>query len=229
MRASSVTAMELMNSTFGGLWMGVNFSGAAVNGIPANGIGFSVGNNNIIFATGTTPAERMRISNVGNVGIGTINPSEKLEVAGNVKATEFLYTSDARLKKDVVTLPDALEKALQLRGVNFAWKADNNKTVGFIAQEVEQVYPELVRTDAKSGYKAVQYGNIVAVLVEALKQEHRERVENQNLCQAEVKNISRQIASAQSATEERVRVLEKENQELKARLERLEKIILQGK
>lgn len=173
--------------------------------------------------------ERLRIMDTGNVGIGTTSPSEKLEVSGNIKATEFLYTSDARLKKDVVTLPDALEKVLQLRGVNFTWKANDQKTAGFIAQEVEKVYPELVRTDMNSGYKAVQYGNIVAVLVEALKQEHKERVEAQNSCEAQVKKVSRQVASVQSETEARMQKLEKENQDLKARLERLEKALLKQK
>ncbi|WP_374073295.1 tail fiber domain-containing protein [Bdellovibrio bacteriovorus] len=173
--------------------------------------------------------ERLRIMDTGNVGIGTTAPSEKLEVSGNIKATEFLYTSDARLKKDVVTLPDALEKVLQLRGVNFTWKANDQKTAGFIAQEVEKVYPELVRTDMNSGYKAVQYGNIVAVLVEALKQEHQERVAAQNSCEAQVKKVSRQIASVQTETEARMQKLEKENQDLKARLERLEKALLKQK
>ncbi|WP_413942646.1 tail fiber domain-containing protein [Bdellovibrio sp. HCB-162] len=173
--------------------------------------------------------ERFRIMDSGNVGIGTTSPSEKLEVAGNVKATEFLYTSDARLKKDVVTLPEALQKVLQLRGVNFTWKANDQKTMGFIAQEVEKVYPELVRTDSSSGYKAVQYGNIVAVLVEALKQEHQERIDAQNRCEAQVKQVSRQVASVQTETEARVQKLEKENQDLKARLERLEKALLKQK
>jgi len=174
-------------------------------------------------------SEAVRITQAGSVGIGTSNPSEKLEVAGNVKATEFLYTSDARLKKDVSTLEDALNKVLQLRGVNFTWKANDQKTVGFIAQEVEKVYPELVRTDRQSGYKAVQYGNIVAALVEALKQEHQERLAAQNRCEAGLAQVHREIASVQSNNDERLQKLEKENQELKARLERLEKALLQRK
>ena len=151
------------------------------------------------------------IKNSGYVGIGTSAPSVELEVSGTVKAQAYLYTSDRRLKEDIITLPDALEKALQLRGVNFVWKNSKEKTVGFIAQEVEAVYPELVKTDKATGYKAVQYGNIVAILVEALKEEHKQRV--------------RSIANVEEKADARMNQLEKENQELKARLERLEKFI----
>ncbi|WP_231839286.1 tail fiber domain-containing protein [Bdellovibrio bacteriovorus] len=79
---SSVTSLDLLNSSFGGLWLGVNFSGATVNGIPANGMGMSVGNSTIIFATGSTRTERMRINNVGNIGIGVTNPAQKLDLSG---------------------------------------------------------------------------------------------------------------------------------------------------
>ena len=186
-------------------WMGyMQFNGDGNDG----GITFGTGQTTI--APGNT-TERLRITQTGYVGIGTTTPSEMLEVSGSVKATAYLYTSDERLKKEIITLPDALEKALKLRGVNFVWKNNNEKTIGFIAQEVEAVYPELVKTDKVSGYKAVQYGNIVAILVEALKEEHAQRV--------------RSIASVEEKTAARMNQLEKENQELKARLEKIEKFL----
>ncbi|WP_409479945.1 tail fiber domain-containing protein [Pseudobdellovibrio sp. HCB154] len=166
------------------------------------------------------------IKNSGYVGIGTSAPSVELEVSGTVKAAAYLYTSDRRLKKDIVTLPDALTKALQLRGVNFVWRNNEEKTVGFIAQEVEAVYPELVKTDKQSGFKAVQYGNIVAILVEALKQENKERVEAQNRCETQVSQVQRAVASVDEKSSTRMNQLEKENKELKERLDRLEKLLL---
>ncbi|WP_347359047.1 tail fiber domain-containing protein [Bdellovibrio sp.] len=182
----------------------------------------------LTFSIGGTEAMRIAAT-TGNVGIGLSGPSEKLEVNGNIKAASYLYTSDARLKKDVVTLPQALEKLLKLRGVNFVWKNNEEKTVGFIAQEVEAVYPELVKTDKVSGYKSVQYGNITAILVEALKQEHAERLADKELCQNQVAAVSRGLASVRVSADSRLQQLEKENQDLKSRLERLEQALLKGK
>ncbi|MGE9743833.1 tail fiber domain-containing protein [Bdellovibrio bacteriovorus] len=178
---------------------------------------------------GLSDTAKMTILSTGRFGINTTAPSEALEVNGNVKAASYLYTSDARLKKEVVTLPMALENLLKLRGVNFVWKNNGEKTMGFIAQEVEAVYPELVRTDKQSGYKAVQYGNIVAILVEALKQEHAERLQDKELCQGQIAQVSRGLASVNETSDSRLKKLEQENQELKARLERLEKALLNGK
>jgi hypothetical protein len=88
-------------------------------------------------------------------------------------------SSDARLKKDVVTLSDTLdvEEALgRLRGVAFAWDSTNPKAasagegrdLGMIAQEVEAVFPEIVHTD-KDGYKSLDYPKLVAFLIEVNK------------------------------------------------------------
>ena len=197
--------IRALGSNAGWTSLSATGAGASVVGMQPMGLSWNLytgnpqGNGNLAIHANTA----------GNVGIGTTAPSEKLEVSGSVKATAYLYTSDERLKKEIITLPDALTKALQLRGVNFVWRNNNEKTVGFIAQEVEAVYPELVKTDKVSGMKAVQYGNIVAILVEALKQEHEERV--------------RSVANVAEKSETRMNQLEKENQELKARLEKLEK------
>ena len=134
----------------------------------------------------------------GNVGVGTSTASELLEVNGNAKAVAFLYTSDARLKKDIKPIENPLEKIMKLRGVEFKWKSSNEKTLGFIAQDVEKVVPELVRTDKKSNMKSVQYGNIIAIVVEAIK-----KMSSDN---------HREVAS-----------LKQENKELKTKVESLEK------
>jgi hypothetical protein len=86
-------------------------------------------------------------------------------------------TSDKRLKKNIQQISDALNKVLALRGVEFEWinnyqdtSFDNSRNIGLIAQEVEKVIPEVVDTD-KVGYKSVHYGNLVALLVEAIREQ----------------------------------------------------------
>jgi len=120
------------------------------------------------YANGNT--ERMRIdAGTGNVGIGTLNPSEKLEVSGSVKATSFVYPSDERLKENIQVLDNSLDKINQLEGVSFDWKESGERSIGLIAQNVEKVFPELVQTSETTGMKSVGYGNLVAPLIEAVK------------------------------------------------------------
>ena len=125
---------------------------------------FKVGNN-LLFVNSAT----------GNVGVGTAAPSEKLQVVGNVIATAYLYSSDRDLKKNIKTLNNSLDKVLQLRGVSFEWKNNNVKGVGLVAQEVERIFPELVSDSG--GSKAVQYGNLIAPLIEAIK-EQQQKIDN---------------------------------------------------
>ena len=93
---------------------------------------------------------------------------------GNLYAPAFLYSSDVSLKKDISTLSDSLTKVQALRGVSFTWKDTNKKSIGLIAQEVEKVLPELVATNPNTGLKAVEYGNLVGLLIEAVKEQQKE-------------------------------------------------------
>ena len=168
-----------------------------------------------------TFTESMRIDSDGNVGIGTPAPSEALHVSGNVLAAGYLYTSDRRFKKNIKTLEDPLEKILQLRGVSFDWRVEEfperkfpkERTVGFIAQEVEQSTPEIVKT-AGDGYKSVQYGNITSLLVEASKKLYSKI---QELFTAD-KKIQRKIASLEEENEK----LKRDMQELKDSMKELQ-------
>ncbi|TAM48014.1 MAG: tail fiber domain-containing protein [Acidobacteria bacterium] len=84
--------------------------------------------------------------------------------------------SDIRFKRDVVTLADALDKVLELRGVSFFWRREEfpdkpfepGPQIGFIAQEVEQVYPEVVST-GPDGFKTLDYSKLTPILTEAIK------------------------------------------------------------
>jgi len=120
--------------------------------------------------------------NGGNVGIGLFPPdappSSELEVKGTIKAGAFMYTSDSRLKENVREISSPLEKVMKLHGVTFDWK-DRNQSLnrvdqlGMLAQEVEEVFPEAVNTDVQTGEKSVAYGNLIAPLIEAIKEQQQ--------------------------------------------------------
>ena len=87
--------------------------------------------------------------------------------SGNVTATGTISsTSDERAKSNIKTIENGLDKVLEIRGVTF--EKDGRKSSGVIAQEVRKVLPELVMEDA-NGMLSVAYGNIVGVLIEAIK------------------------------------------------------------
>jgi hypothetical protein len=114
----------------------------------------------------TNSAERMRLEADGD-----------LHVDGDVIAYSTTV-SDVRLKEDVKTIENSLEKVTQLRGVSYTWNAgsrEGQQDLGLIAQEVEEVFPEIVRekelalVDGES-YKTVDYEKLVGVLIEAVKE-----------------------------------------------------------
>lgn len=89
--------------------------------------------------------------------------------AGVITATDFNTTSDVALKSNISTISGALDIVGRLRGVSFNWLDNNKPSVGVVAQEVEQVLPELVSTNVETGLKGVSYANLVGVLIEAIK------------------------------------------------------------
>jgi len=108
-----------------------------------------------------------------NVGIGTSSPSEKLQVNGNVLANGFYYSSDERLKENIVQIDNAISIVESLEGVSFNWKENGEESIGLIANDVEKILPEIVSTD-NQGYKSIQYANLVAVLIEAVKEQQKQ-------------------------------------------------------
>ena len=81
--------------------------------------------------------------------------------------------SDLRLKKDIKPLKSALSTLGKLQGKSYRWKDNNEPDIGLIAQELEKVIPELVKTDDK-GYKSIVYQKLTAVLIEAVKEQQQE-------------------------------------------------------
>jgi len=98
-----------------------------------------------------------------------------LTVSGAITAFATLTWSDARLKENVEPLQDCLAKINQMQGVSYTFKPSGKKQVGLIAQEVLDIIPEVV--ELENDYYSVSYPNLVAVLIEAVK-ELNSRVED---------------------------------------------------
>ena len=127
------------------------------------------------------------VAQTNNVGIGTSTPGQELTVSGTIQATNLLGgavnlttdasgniirdPSDVRLKTNITDIDGALEKVLALHGVSYEWKDTQRfgtqTEIGFIAQEVDPILPEVVR---KGGdYWSINTRNILAVVVEGFK------------------------------------------------------------
>jgi hypothetical protein len=105
----------------------------------------------------------------------TYNPS-----TGAMTAVDFNSTSDISLKENIHTVGNALEITEQLRGVSFDWKETGRSSYGVIAQELEEVLPELVKNGE---VKSVNYNGIIGVLIEAIKELKKEIEDLKNLNQ----------------------------------------------
>ena len=135
---------------------------------------------NILDGVTSTAAE---LNLVDGITAGTVSASKAVIVdsnkdasgfrnitaTGTVQGAEVTATSDERLKSDIQTIDNALDKVMNIRGVSYTKQAERG--IGVIAQEIEKVLPEVV-TDGE--YKSVAYGNIVGVLIEAIKEQQKQ-------------------------------------------------------
>lgn len=161
----------------------------------------------------STPTERLDV-NGNTVVAGTLRVGTNTTVGGNITAGGIITAaSDRRLKKDITVLDDSLEKILKLRPVSFHWKDSSRpeKEIGFVAQEVEAVIPEVVRTGPE-GIKAIAYGNIVAMAVGAI-EKLKELFDIQDSRVAQLEKQMGLLAENQKR-------LEKKNQELEEKVKR---------
>jgi hypothetical protein len=114
----------------------------------------------------------LKIQANGWKSLFTLNATTVDMSVNTITGVNINTTSDSRLKEDIKRLVNATEKVNQLEGVSYTLKESGNKSIGLIAQEVEKVLPELVDTN-KEGYKSIAYGNIVALLIEAIKEQDK--------------------------------------------------------
>lgn len=194
-----------MNSNSIAFGLSINRMGADVAALllgtdGSNNALYAANNSNLRFGKLSTDTftELMVIDKTtGNVGINRPSPSAKLDVGGSIAVNGSVqHSSDRHFKKEITTIHDALDLLAQLKGKRFKWRVDEfpernfveGPDVGLIAQELEEVFPELVTTDDE-GYKSIAYSKLVAVIIEAVKelrQEHSQdfselKIENEML------------------------------------------------
>ena len=97
--------------------------------------------------------------------------------SGAIYSNSFVYSSDVSLKEDIQTIENPLEKVQALRGVSYKWKDTGRKDIGLVADEVQEVLPELV---VEKGHKHIDYGHMIGLLVEAMKEQQKEIEELKN-------------------------------------------------
>ena len=129
-------------------------------------IGTDTNNNNINIGTADAGSGR-------SINMGT--PNSTVNIDGTVNATgEINTSSDFRLKNNIEKISNALEKINKMEGVTFKWNNNNSKVnIGFIAQEIQKIEPNLVRT-GENGYLVLNYNGIIPILVEALKEQQKQ-------------------------------------------------------
>jgi hypothetical protein len=138
----------------------INYSGRinAVNSYQNQIGGVTLGAAGAINTTGAIIAGAGLSNQIGSVILSN----------GYVTAVDYTATSDRRVKSDISTVSNALDIVKGLRGVYFTRLGETDRSVGVIAQEVEEILPEVVHT-GNDDMKSVSYGNIVGVLIEAVK------------------------------------------------------------
>jgi hypothetical protein len=114
-------------------------------------------------------SDNLDLSSSGLVKATSIGATH-VSVSGVVTATDFNSTSDINLKGNIHQIKDPLERIIKINGVGFKWKETQENSMGVIAQDVEEVFPELVKSS--DGKKTVNYNGLVGALIEAVKEQN---------------------------------------------------------
>jgi hypothetical protein len=157
------------SNTWGLFWAGSVGARYGTNGTggPGNIWGNSGNPNEFVFVGSDSTKWTLYGSNGNTWQAGTLTTVGDITSGGNITAN-----SDISLKDNIVAIPNALDKVLQIRGVTYNRNdiEGNPRQIGVIAQEVEKVLPEVISEDA-NGIKSVAYGNMISLLIEAIKEQ----------------------------------------------------------
>jgi hypothetical protein len=158
-----------------------NFTAGSITitGLNGNGIGGSSGNyfTKVPVVASDGVMEVGRFIDFHNTSGDTTDFTYRLDngsngvlaCSGSLLATQFTSLSDVNKKKNIRPIENAIDITKKLEGVRFDWIDNDTPSIGVIAQQVEKVLPELVVEN--DGIKSVSYGNIVGVLIEAIKEQ----------------------------------------------------------
>jgi hypothetical protein len=140
---------------------------------------------NFIFCIGDNGNTNVSSTLITQFGIHYAAPGASLVIALNGYVTMqygFGVTSDERIKTNIKTIENALDKTLLLRGVEYNdFRIEpEKKRIGLIAQEVESIVPEVVRTN-DDGMKSIEYQNLIGLLVESIKDQQKQINELKNI------------------------------------------------
>ncbi len=135
--------------------------GVGITGLTASQVGAIA---DIVSDTTPQLGGNLDVNNKDITGTGNIS------LTGIVTATDFNSTSDARLKTNIQVISDPLDKIVRINGVSFDWTSDNTSTMGVIADNIQEVLPELVRTST-ADYKTVNYNGLIGLLIEVVKEQ----------------------------------------------------------
>ncbi len=130
-------------------------------------------------------------TNGGNINMaaGTITGGDGT-FTGTLQATSFVYTSDGRLKENIEDINSPLARLLTIKGVSYIWKDGQRPDMGVIAQDVAKAFPELVRAIDTNGTLGVEIGNLIAPVIEAIRELSQQNAELRHMVQQQAADIA---------------------------------------
>lgn len=143
----------------------------------------------------------------GYIGLGDVDPTYRLDlpnisgVSGRARANRWDTYSSARFKENIETIPDPIEAVAKLRGVSFNWKQEHGGAhdIGFIAEEVAAIFPDLVTLNDEGQPTSLDYARLLPITVEAIKAQQQTIISQQQRIErleAAVEQLSKDTARA---------------------------------
>jgi len=163
----------------------------AENAGGGSGAGFPYSGSAVI--TGSLLVSQSKFEVTGSVGFSYFSTASSAyvqafnfsDVTGNTTVSCLIETSALRYKTNIQPLQSQLGKVVQLQPVSFDWTTNNKPSVGFVADEVANIYPELVARNDSGEVEGMDYSKMVAVLVASIK-EQNEKIDS---LQQEINNL----------------------------------------